>query len=82
MNRTLLGLAVASAAAATGFSATSANADVYIYRPYPAYVYPRLAGPVIVAPAYPVVATPHCVWRTMRVWVNGHYVSRRVRTCW
>jgi hypothetical protein len=79
MNKSLIGLAVAGAAAVSAFAATAAKADVYVYRPYPYYAYRRVvAGPVVVAPGY----YPRCTWRTTRVWINGRYVSRRVRTCW
>lgn len=77
MNQSLIRLALAGMAGLTVLAATPAMAEIYVYRPYPYYyTYPRVAGPVVVATGY-----PYCTWRTTRVWVNGHYVSRRVRTC-
>ena len=82
MNKSLIRLALAGMAGLTAIVATPAMADIYVYRPYPYYyAYPRVAGPVVVAPGYGP-GYPHCTWRTTRVWVNVNYVSRRVRTCW
>jgi hypothetical protein len=73
--------AVAALAAIAAPSITSA-AEVYVYRPNPVRVYraaPAVTYPVVVVA--PVPAARVCTTRVVRVWVDGHYVSRAVRTC-
>lgn len=86
-------LALASIAAAAPAAVTPAKADVYVAPAPGVYVYRRPFRPwlytAVPAPA-PVYATtvapayygPYCTYRTVRTWVNGHYVVRRVRTCY
>jgi hypothetical protein len=72
--------AVAALAAIAAPSIASA-AEVYVSRPNPVRVYhaPPAATPVVVVT--PIPATRVCTTRVVRVWVDGHYVSRAVRTC-
>jgi hypothetical protein len=82
---------VAACVAAPPVAVTPARADVYVASP-PVYVYPRPLRPwrYAVVPAYyppayygPVAAaTPVCSVRVVRVWIDGRYVSRRVRHCY
>ena len=90
MRKLALACVAACAAATTPVAATPARADVYVAPP-PVYVYPRPFRPwrYAVVPAYyppayygPVAAAPVCSVRVVRVWVDGRYVSRRVRRCY
>lgn len=71
---------VAALAAIAAPSVASA-ADVYVYRPKVVRVYhaPPVVTPVVVVA--PVPAARVCTTRVVRVWVDGDYVSRAVRTC-
>jgi len=80
-------LAIATAAIAAPTAATPAKADVYVSRGV--YVYPRpfrpwlyTAVPVYAARVSPVRYGPYCSYRTVRTWINGRYVVRRVRACY
>lgn len=71
--------AAIAALAPLAFSAGAA-ADVYVVRPRPVLVAPPPPPGVYVAPA--VRVTPVCTTRTVRVWVNGAYTYRAVRSCY
>jgi hypothetical protein len=84
MRMSVLGLAAAAAVAGATSIAEPARADVYFYRPAPYYFAYR-------APLHPYAYARTATWarpaaygcsvRVTRAWVNGHYVSRRVRRC-
>lgn len=54
-------------------------ADVYVTRPRAVVVAP--APRVYVAPSRTVAVSSGCATRTARVWVDGRYIYRTVRTC-
>jgi hypothetical protein len=60
-------------------SAAEADVSIYAYGPRPVLVAP--APRVYVAPARTVTVGPSCVTRSVRIWVDGRYVYRNVRTC-
>ncbi len=70
-----------AALAAIAAPSNASAAEVYVYRPNLVRVYhaPPAVTPVVVVTSVP--ATRVCTTRVVRVWVDGHYVSRAVRTC-
>jgi hypothetical protein len=59
--------------------AGAADVNIYAYGPRPVYVAPPPR--VYVRPAGVVTVSPRCVTRSVRVWVNGRYAYRTVRSC-
>jgi hypothetical protein len=71
LSKLLAGFVALAALAAPSIASA---AEVYVYRPRPVSVHRT----VVIAPV-PVAHV--CKTRVMRVWVNGRYISRAVRTC-
>ena len=76
-SRFLPAAGAAIAAAGAFVFPADATADVYVVRPRPIVVAPPPPPGVYVAPVAPV-----CTTRAVRVWVNGAYTYRAVRTCY
>lgn len=87
-------LALAAAAVAGGsLVASPARADVFVYRPGPVHAWRAPYNPYAYRAAfYPYAYAARAYWarpaafgcrvHVTRAWVNGHYVSRRVRRCY
>jgi hypothetical protein len=70
-----------AALAAIAAPSIASAAEVYVYRPNPVRVYHAAPAATPVVVVTPVPATRECTTRVVRVWVDGRYVSRAVRTC-
>ena len=84
MRMSALALAAAAAVTSVSLVAEPARADAFVYRPGPVYAWR--------GPYYPYAYAAGAYWahpaafgcrvHVTRAWVNGHYVSRRVRRCY